>query len=156
MCEQYVLITAVQISPRSLPLYFRAAIIVTAGFHSFAVAQPDGPSATQPTPTTQGMPTPEAIEEEVYQNIIHQSVGDQGIPDFRLPEPFLRRVADHVVRDSYERRYRIVVQEGVAKPLSQGGAPASKPLGGMPITIVGSLIVLAVIGVWLVARRQST
>lgn len=100
------------------------------------------------------MPTAEAIEEEVYQNIIHQSVEGQGIPDFKLPEPFLRRVTDHVVRDSYERRYRIVVQDAVAGASAPRTAPASKPLGGLPITIVGSLIVVAVIGVWLIARRQ--
>lgn len=101
------------------------------------------------------MPTAESIEEEVYQNIIHQKVEGQGVPDFRLPEPFLRRVADHVVRDSYERRYRIVVQEAVAAAPVPRATPASKPLGGMPITIVGSLIVIGVIGVWLVARRQT-
>ena len=120
-------------------------------------SQPTSQPASQPVefapPTTQAA---EAIEAEVYQNVIHQSVDGWGVQNLNLPEPFLRRVTDRIVRESYEDRYRIVVGEATTMPASQlMPAPATKPLGGVPVTVIGIVIVIAVAGVWLIAKRQA-
>lgn len=50
-----------------------------------------------------------SVEDEVLGNIKRQPVGSATIEDFALPDEFLRRFADRVIRSSYEERYRIVV-----------------------------------------------
>lgn len=116
-------------------------------------SQPTTQAAEFAPPTTQAA---EAIEAEVYQNILQQSVDGWGVANLNLPEPFLRRVTDRIVRESYEDRYRIVVAETTTAPGSQVlPGPASKPLGGVPVTVIGLIIVIAVAGIWLIAKRPA-
>jgi hypothetical protein len=59
----------------------------------------------------QPVPTPAQLEEEVIENVRRQPLGDGTVEDLALPADFVRRVADRIVRASYEERYRIVVRD---------------------------------------------
>jgi hypothetical protein len=50
-----------------------------------------------------------SVEDEVLGNIRAQTIGPATVADLPLPEDFLRRVTDRIVRSSYEERFRIVV-----------------------------------------------
>lgn len=67
------------------------------------------------------VPTPAQLEQEVFENVQHQPLGDGTVEDLALPADFVRRVADRIVRASYEERYRIVVRdaEGPVAPGSR-------------------------------------
>lgn len=69
-------------------------------------------------------PAPMSVEDEVLANILAQPLGPgQGLATVEalaLPRPFLRRVADRIIRSSFEERYRAVVADG---PVA-GGDPA--------------------------------
>jgi hypothetical protein len=53
-------------------------------------------------------PRPPSVEDEVLANIRAQAVGGHTIADFNLPEPFLRRVADRIIRATFIGRHRAV------------------------------------------------
>jgi hypothetical protein len=96
-----------------------------------------------PTPQAPGVPTPQAIEQEVLDNVKHQPVGDGTVDDLALPEAFLRRVADRVVRTSYEERYRIIVKDGTE---AARGAPK------VALAVGAALLVIVV---WFVVARRG-
>lgn len=66
-----------------------------------------------PAPSGSAMPQPEpvSIEQEVLANIQNQRVGGHTVGDFNLPPEFLRRVADRIIRSSFEQHLRIVVRD---------------------------------------------
>jgi hypothetical protein len=77
----------------------------------------------------QAPPTPAELEQEVLDNVLGQRLGDGTVADLALPEEFLRRVADRIVRSSFEERYRIVVksaEDPAAKPATPSD-PQRKP-----------------------------
>jgi len=96
-------------------------------------------------------PTPAEIEREVQENIRNQALGDGTVADLALPEEFLRRVADRIVRSSFEERYRIVVKDAET--------PASVTPGIQPRTIRIALFAAAValiaVGWASIARRRG-
>jgi hypothetical protein len=47
----------------------------------------------------------------VLDNLKHEPLGSGTVEDLATPDDFLRRVADRVVRASFEERYRIVVKD---------------------------------------------
>lgn len=51
------------------------------------------------------------VVDEVLAEIIRRPVGDHSVAVLNLPEPFLRRAADRIVRSSYQERYHIVVRD---------------------------------------------
>lgn len=53
-----------------------------------------------------------SVEEEVLGNIRAQRIGDHTVADLYLPDPFLRRIADRIIRDSFWERHRVVFREG--------------------------------------------
>lgn len=79
--------------------------------------------------------TSASITAEVLDNVRAQRVGAATVGDLALPEPFLRRYADRIVRSSYEERFRIVVDDAGMAPAvtapkrseSAPPAPASDP-----------------------------
>ena len=103
-------------------------------------------SQPQPAP-----PTPGDLEAEVRDNILNQRLGDGPVADLALPDEFLRRVADRIVRSSYEERYRIVVKDAEA--------PTSLPSKGSGQTIWIALFAAAVallaVGWASIARRKG-
>jgi hypothetical protein len=60
------------------------------------------------------------VEDEVLGNILAQPVGNTTLESLDLPEPFLRRVADRIVRSTFLDRYRRVA-------VSRDPGPAAEP-----------------------------
>jgi hypothetical protein len=90
-----------------------------------------------------GAPTPEAIEREVLDNVKHQPLGTGTVEDLAMPDDFLRRVADRVIRASFEERYRIVVKDDSGTR----SAPSSAVL-------YGGIVAVALVIALLVARMR--
>ncbi len=112
-----------------------------------------GAQSATPAPTRPQEPTPGQIEQEVLENVEHQPLGDGTLEDLALPEAFLRRVADRIVRASYEQRYRIVVEDE-GSPSAGGGAGGTAGWRS-PIKVAVGLLVLAGIGWIMRARRKE-
>jgi hypothetical protein len=101
--------------------------------------------------TQQPPPTPAEIEMEVRQNVLGQKLGDGTVADLALPEDFLRRVADRIVRSSYEERYRIVVEDAPPPPNTGGlGVP------GPWIALFAATVALLAVAWASKARRKGT
>jgi hypothetical protein len=90
-------------------------------------------------------PTPAQIEQEVFENVQKQPLGDGTVEDLALPSEFVRRVADRIVRASYEERYRIVVRDE-ASP----AAPASRK----PWLLISTTALVAACAAWIVIARR--
>ena len=98
------------------------------------------------------VPTAAEIEAEVLANVRNQPLGEGTVDDLALPRAFLGRVADRIVRSSFEERYRIVVETG--------DDPETPGAGGSPLAgrgawwgiAVGTLAIAAV-AVSVISRR---
>ncbi len=77
--------------------YALGAVIPIASGQSGATAGSDAPRVST------------AIEDEVLENLRRQELGRATVRDLKLPEPFLRRVADRVIRTTFRERYRVVI-----------------------------------------------
>ncbi len=99
------------------------------------------------------VPTPSQIEGEVIENVKRQPLGDGTVEDLALPADFVRRVADRIVRASYEERYRIVVRDeaGPVAPVETAARGRSIPW----LTISLSALALLCIGWILLSRRRE-
>lgn len=74
----------------------------------------------------QAPPPPVSIEDEVLSNLRSQKLGAGTVDDLALPEAFLRRVGDRVIRESFEQRFRAVVtDEALAKMEAEASAQQS-------------------------------
>jgi hypothetical protein len=67
------------------------------------------------------------VEEEVLIRLKGQPVGDHTAEALNLPEDFLRRVADRIVRMSYQNRLRMVVRQGASSSATGGAAQSVSP-----------------------------
>jgi hypothetical protein len=107
----------------------------------------------------QQVPTPGQIEQEVFQNVLDQPLGEGTVADLALPDEFVRRVADRIVRSSYEERYRIVVksdttgEEAPADPPSAEEASTTGP--SIWIALAAAGIALVAIVATATARRRK-
>ena len=99
------------------------------------------PASAVPTPQEPGVPTPQEIEREVMDNVKHQALGSGTVEDLAMPDDFLRRVADRVIRASFEERYRIVVQDPPGIRAAPGAA-----------VLYGGIVAVAVVIAFVVAR----
>ncbi|MEK6645021.1 MAG: hypothetical protein AABZ08_14060 [Planctomycetota bacterium] len=79
-------------------------------------------SATKPTSTALG-----DVEREVMENIRHQPLGKGMVDDLNLPDEFLRRAADRIIRQTYEERYRAVLPDEQTKEHAPPGEADSAP-----------------------------
>ncbi|MDX2199180.1 MAG: agmatine deiminase family protein [Phycisphaerae bacterium] len=76
---------------------------------------------------------PNAVEAEVFENILNDRAGPVTVASLGLDPAFVRRVADHVITESYVSRYRVVVPDGTPWPpapapaTAANSAPASAP-----------------------------
>ncbi len=85
----------------------------------------------EPAPPPKAAAPPAAAElraeDEVLANLRAEPCGAGTVADLCLPEPFLRRVADRVLRASYFERFRVIIADGKpAEPapvLPEGSAP---------------------------------
>lgn len=87
----------------------------------------------------------------MLENVRNQPLGDGTVADLALPEEFLRRVADRIVRSSYEERYRIIVKDPEAPLLDASASPGRTSW----IAIAAAGIALLVVGGVSVARRRG-
>jgi hypothetical protein len=112
------------------------------------------PGRAQPSFVQEGAgPQSASVELEVLGNIRAQALGPGTVADLELPEDFLRRVADHVIRQSFEERYRIVVPDAPA-----AAAPVPEPPRGLTrlqivLGAVGAVLIVA--AVWLLRRNKA-
>jgi len=90
-------------------------------------------------PCRQEAPAPPqpSVEDEVLANIRNQPLGAGTVADLGLPEEFLRRFADRVIRSSFEDHLRVVVDDSELDPVPPPGA-ASAPPGMTPGTTPAS------------------
>lgn len=93
---------------------------------------PTSAPASQPAaPGSSTRPSIDALQSEVVDNIRGQRIGAATIADLQLPDDFLRRAADRIIRLSYEQRYRVVVAEPTTRPAppaaTQPAPPARSP-----------------------------
>jgi len=99
-------------------------------FFSVALGVPLVAIAVATAQPTTSAPTTQSVEDEVLKNILAQRVGTATVADLDLPEPFLRRAADRIIRAAYQQRFRSVVDDRAAST-QPGSAPAdSGPNGG--------------------------
>ncbi len=86
-------------------------------------SRPASQAASQPASTS--------VEDEVFANILNQRIGDRLVADDGLPDEFVRRIADRVIRASYQQRYRIVYDDrpgGTSQPGSSPRMSTSAPV----------------------------
>lgn len=79
--------------------------IAAAAVAATAAARPQAPAADS-TPAGS-----DKIVDQVRHNILSQPVGDHTVGHLNLPDEFVSRIAERVIRDSFRDRYRIVVNE---------------------------------------------
>ncbi len=111
-----------------------------------------------PVPPVQRPPAGEAAantnprRDEVVANIQAQTLGAGTVADLALPDDFLRRMADRILRQSFEERFRIVVAGDAATAAAPTPTPTPTPesagtlrraLDGLAIA---AALVLAVLG----------
>jgi hypothetical protein len=66
-----------------------------------------------------------SVEDEVLGNLRGQPLGVGKVEDLALPEAYLRRVGDRIIRSSFEERWRIVLPDAeVAKNAEASRAAA--------------------------------
>ena len=74
-------------------------------------------SREAPPPAKPAAPAPPAAslraEDEILANLRAEPCGAGTVADLQLPEPYLRRVADRVLRAGYTERFRQIIADGV-------------------------------------------
>jgi hypothetical protein len=73
-----------------------------------------------------------SMQDQVLNNLRNSPVGNHTLEALQLPEDHLRRVADRILRSSYEQQFRVVVPDG--RPTTTGPAelPAIAEIGRLP------------------------
>lgn len=125
-------------------------------------------------------PVPEDAVDEVLGNVRAQPLGPATVGDLALPEPFLRRYADRILRGAYEDQFRVVIDDSALPPAREPtslkststaanataaiGTAATEPAksaADAPSSstatlrlVIGGVCGLALI-VWLVRRRRT-
>lgn len=92
----------------------------------FLLFLPVTPSFGQ-TPTTNPSAGIGEVEREVMENIRRQPLGRGTVDDLNLPDEFLRRCADRIIRQTYEERYRAVLPDGTTLVKAPPGEADSAP-----------------------------
>jgi hypothetical protein len=99
-----------------------AVVMAGAGLFGEALGQ------SLPVTTTSAPASQPSIEDEVLANLHGLAVGERTLDDWNLPDEYLRRVADRIIRASYERNFRRVVRDGAAESQpTSAPAPVSQP-----------------------------
>ncbi|MBL8858827.1 MAG: hypothetical protein JNL28_10005 [Planctomycetes bacterium] len=105
---------------------------------------------------------PISIEEEVLRNIKAQPLGKGTVADLALPDEFLKRMGDRVIRSSFEQQFRIVVPDPPpvsAMPDAQAQKPQKdasfQPPSAVNLPLVIGTIVLAGFLVYLFITARS-
>lgn len=124
---------------------------------------PGIPAGAQSPPSSIAALQPTA-EDEVLANIRSQRVGDATLEAFNLPDDFLRRVADRVIRSTYMEQFHVVIDDrpAGASAASSKSPDASAAGSGLPEAAPGSarwawaVGAIVLLGVFVVALRALT
>lgn len=101
------------------------------------------------------------LEIEVAREIQNQPVGNNTIEDFALPDEFVRRVADRVVRIQYQNRYRMVYDDESEATRDDASDASSTPGTNSPrwppmrIALFVAVLSLLLIAVWSHRKRRA-
>lgn len=76
-----------------------------------------------PTPA----PPPGPFERQVIQSLREQPIDAARIEDLNLPDEFLRRLADRIIRASYQRHFRAVVRDPASTRPADPNPPTTQP-----------------------------
>jgi len=162
-----------------LALSMASSVIAAPSAHaSAAVTRVDSAQSTPPAPPPSVAAPAEkgdqaekevrtiSIEDEVLGNLKAQPIGPATLGDLALPDDFLKRIGDRVIRSSFEDRYRIVVPdpkpEDATKPAdaAQGTtttvvttSSSSARRLGLPI---GTGIFVVLLAALVLARRRRS
>ncbi len=79
------------------------------------------------SPTTNPSAGIGEVEREVMENIRRQPLGRGTVDDLNLPDEFLRRCADRIIRQTYETRYRAVLPDEMTLVKAPPGEADSAP-----------------------------
>jgi hypothetical protein len=72
------------------------------------------------SPSASAQTSQPSIQEQVLTNLRQSPVGDHTLDALNLPDDYLRRVGDRILRNSYEQQFRVIVPDG-----SSATAPSS-------------------------------
>lgn len=129
-----------------------------------ACAALQAPAATPPGPVGQDP------VDEVVGNVRAQPLGPATVGDLALPESFLRRYSERIVRSSFEERFRVVIDDHgmppakdpvVARAPAAANRAAQLPPPNAPATSststirIGVGIACGIALVWLVVRGRK-
>jgi hypothetical protein len=99
------------------------------------------------------MPSGASLEQDLLNRLKSQSVGQGTLNSLALPDEFLHRVADRIVRMDYQKKYRAVMRESTAAQSASSG-PSSTPSTSLTKrTLIGGTFGGLVVIVIVVARR---
>jgi len=79
-----------------------------------------------PPPVEPAAESKTSVEDEVLSNIKNQPLGAGTVADLGLPDEYLKRVADRIIRSTFEERFRVVVVDR-PPPSAMPDAAAEKP-----------------------------
>jgi hypothetical protein len=119
-----------------------------------AAAPRQDPVAPPETPTV-------SIETEVLHNVKNQPLGKGTVDDLALPDEFLNRVSDRIIRKSFEERFRVVVPDPPVKsalPEKNASQPVDsttfQPPSAMNLPLViGTILLLAFVAYIAITAR---
>ncbi len=71
-----------------------------------------------------------SIQDQILNNLRSAPVGRHTLGDLNLPEDYLRRVGDRILRNSYEQQFRVVVPDG-SNPTTAPVSMEPPPIDGL-------------------------
>src|SRR5262245_11302369 len=87
-----------------------------------------------------------AIEAEVRANVLSQAVGTATVADLDLPNDFLSRVVDRIIRTTFYERSRLFVRradgDGASAAASEGAATLAKRADKVGATLPSSISIV--------------
>lgn len=82
-------------------------------------------AVTRHAPAQEPFPDAGPVERDVTTRLKRQRIGTHTLENYALPDTFLRRVADRIIRIDYQDRFRMVYRDDTADT-----SPASGPTAG--------------------------
>lgn len=84
-------------------------------------------AAVMTSPGAQAQTSRPSMQDQVLQNLRHAPVGSHTLEALQLPEDYLRRVADRILRSSFEQQFRVVVPDGTGAAYAAELKPPAMP-----------------------------
>lgn len=78
-------------------------------------------------PRTLAQTSQPTMQDQVLNNLRQSPVGSHSLDALQLPEDYLRRVADRILRSSYEQQFRVVVPDGTGAAHAAELKPPAMP-----------------------------